>query len=291
MSLVGTLGRMAVGVMVAKGVGKMMSNRQSSGRTAGTPSGGLGGMLGGLLGGQGGAMGGGMGGLSGGAAGSRTGGMSGGLGGGSGGGPAGGLGSLLGGGSGGLGSLGSMLGGRSGAAGAGAAGGLAGGLGGLLEKISGGDTSTRAAGSAPTGGSFGDLLNSSLAGESGDRPDAGQEEHAKLLIRAMVNAAKSDGHIDEDEQRRIVEHIGDEATAEDREFVLAEMRAPLDVDGFVKSVPRGAEREVYMMSLMGIDLDEEAEARYLDTLREGMGLSESDAEAIHEQLGVPSLRS
>ena len=285
MSLVGTLGRMAVGVMVAKGVGKMMSNRQASGRPMGGSGGGLGGMLGGLLGGQGAG--------AGGAA--RTGGA-GGLGG-----LAGGLGGMLGGAGGsrsggGLGDLGAMLGGRSpsGAGTAGAAGGgaLAGGLGGLLEKIGGGGAGAgAAAGTGPSGGSFGDLLNRSLAGESTGSVDRGQEEHAKLLIRAMVNAAKADGRIDEEEQRRIVDHIGEEATAEDREFVLNEMREPLDVDAFVKSVPRGAEREVYMMSLMAIDLDEESEARYLDTLRRGTGLSEADANAIHEQLGVPTLYS
>ena len=288
MSLVGTLGRMAVGVMVAKGVGKMMSNRQSRGVSTGASSGGLGGMLGGLLGGQGGR-------------GGRAGG----------GGLAGGLGGLLGGGSGsgsrgGLGDLGAMLGGRSPSSGSalgGAAGGgaLAGGLGGLLEKIGGGGgasgagtspgTSTGAAGTSPSGGSFGDLLNRSLAGEANDAVDPGQEEHAKLMIRAMINAAKSDGKIDETERERIVEHIGDDATAEDREFVLSEMRAPLDVDAFASSVPRGAEREVYMMSVMGIDLDEQAEARYLDALRKGMNLSEADANAIHEQLGVPALYS
>ena len=275
MSLVGTLGRMAVGVMVAKGVGKMMSNRQSRGAPTGAPSGGLGGMLGGLLGGQGGRAGSG-------------------LGGGPGGGLAGGLGGLLGGGSGprgGLGDLGAMLGGRSPSAGAGTAGGaLAGGLGGLLDKIGGG-SAPGAAPSNPSGGSFGDLLNRSLAGDSVEASDAGQEEHAKLLIRAMVNAAKSDGRIDDEERERLVEHLGDDATAEDREFVLAEMRAPLDVDGFVASVPRGAEREVYTMSVMAIDLDEQAEARYLDTLRKGMNLSEDDVDAIHRELGVPTLYS
>ncbi len=294
MSLVGTLGRMAVGVMVAKGVGKMMSNRQASGRTGDVPSGGLGGLLGGLLGGQSGA--------SGSASGAGLGGLAGGLGGllGGGGGASGGTAGSR---SGGLGQLGSLLGGRAPSGGqlgsAGAGGALAGGLGGLLEQISGGAAGgartgsggSGGTGSAPAGGSFGDLLNSSLAGETPTNPDAGQEEHAKLLIRAMVNAAKSDGRIDEDEQRRIVEHIGEDATVEDREFVLGEMRAPLDVDGFVKSVPRGAEREVYMMSLMGIDLDEQAEARYLDTLRKGMNLSEADADAIHRQLGVPTLYS
>ena len=102
MSLVRTLGRMAVGMLVAKGVGKMMG-----GGPGGTARGGGG--LGGLLGGRGGAATGSAGGL-------------------------GGLLESLGGAQGGAGSqggLGGLLGGLAGAAGA---GGLLGGLGGAVAK-------------------------------------------------------------------------------------------------------------------------------------------------------------
>ncbi|MFK7859514.1 MAG: DUF533 domain-containing protein [Granulosicoccus sp.] len=256
MSLVGTLGRIAVGVAMAKGVGKMMNAGRSGG------GGGLGGALGGALGGGG--AGGGLGGL---------------------------LGSVLGGGgaagsSGGLGGLGSLLGGGA------AGGGMGGGLGGLLESISGGGSAAGNAGNtAPSSGSLGHLLNGALQGNSIPEPEPAQEDMAKILIRAMVNAAKSDGEIDQTEQQKIVANLGDEVSDEERQFVISEMRSPLDAQGFINSIPQGAGPQVYMMSLLGIDLDSREEAQYLDTLRKGVSMSEEEANAIHQKLGVPTLYS
>ena len=260
MSLVGTLGRIAVGVMVAKGASKMMGGGNRGG-------GGIGGALGNALGGGRSSGGGGLGGL---------------------------LGSLTGGGSsssgGGLGGLGSLLGG--GAAAGGAAGGLTGGLGGLLEKVSGGGVPAgNTPPQAPASGSLGHLLNDSLQGQDIPQPNAAQEEQAQMLIKAMVNAAKCDGDIDRQEQEKIVGHLGDDISDEERQFVLDEMKAPLDVQGFINSVPQGAGPQVYMMSLLAIDLDTREEAQYLDTLRKGVGMSEQDADAIHQQVGVPTLYS
>ena len=256
MSLVGTLGRMAVGVMVAKGVGKMMGGGGSSG-------GGLGGALGGALGGgRRGGAGGGLGGLLGGLTGGGAGG------------------------GGGLGNLGALLGGK-----AGAAGGAAGGLGGLLESIGGGGSNRPDPTRQPDSGSLGGLLNRALQGDEVPQPDASQEALAKVMIQAMIGAAKCDGNIDEDERQKIVSHLGDDVSEEERQFVLAEMQAPLDTDGLVASVPRGSEAQVYMMSLMGIDLDSQEEARYLDSLRQKLGLEESAVNDIHQKLGVPTLYS
>lgn len=279
MSLVGTLGRIAIGVAMAKGVGKMMGGRSSGG-------GGLGGMLGSALGG---GSGGGLGGMLGNAMGGSSGGA-----GGAGGGLGGLLGSVLGGGAsggnsgGGLGQLGSLLGGGGGAA----AGGMAGGLGGLLESISGGGSATGNAGEqAPSSGSLGHLLNGALQGNSIPEPEPAQEEQARILIRAMVNAAKSDGQIDQTEQQKIVDNLGDEVSDEERQFVISEMNAPFDAAGFISSIPEGAGPQVYMMSLLGIDLDTQAEAQYLDSLRKGVDMSEAEANAIHQKLGVPTLYS
>jgi len=252
MSLVGTLGKVALGIVVAKGVGKVMSG--------GAGGGGLGG-LGSLLGGQGGS--GGLGSLLGGAQGNQQAGQQGGgLLGGAGGGAAGGLGGLLG----------------------GATQGGAGGLGGLLDSLGGG------AGAAAAGGGLGGLLNGTLTGQQqAEAPSQQQEETAKILIQAMVNAAKSDGQIDESEQQKIVANLGEEVSEEERNFVLSEMQSPLDIDGFIQSVPRGAEQQVYLMSLMAIDLDSQAEAQYLDKLREGFGMTQEASNAIHAQVGVPPL--
>lgn len=267
MSLVGTLGKVALGIVVAKGVGKMMS-----GGAGGAGAGGLGG----LLGGQGGA--GGLGSLLGG---QQQGGAQQGQAGGQGGGQAGGLGGLLGGAGGGAaGGLGGLLGGAQ------PQGGGAGGLGGLLDSLGG-------AGGAAAGGAaggLGGLLNSALNGQQlQEQPTQQQEETAKILIQAMVNAAKSDGQIDEQEQQKIVANLGEEVSEEERQFVLSEMQSPLDVDGFIRNIPRGAEQQVYLMSLMAIDLDSQAEAQYLDKLREGIGMSQEACNAIHQQVGVPTL--
>ncbi len=257
MSLVGTLGKIAVGVAMAKGVGKMMGGRSTGG-------GGLGGMLGGALGGGSGASGG-LGGLLGSALGGSGGAAGGGLGG-----------------------LGSLLGGGGGAAG----GGMAGGLGGLLESMAGGNApSANAGAAAPSSGSLGHLLNDSLQGNSIPEPAPAQEDQARILIQAMVNAAKSDGEIDQTEQQKIVANLGDEVSDEERQFVISEMSAPLDAEAFIRSIPAGAGPQVYMMSLLGIDLDSREEAQYLDNLRKGVGMSEQDANAIHQKLGVPALYS
>ena len=256
MSLVGTLGRIAVGVALAKGVGKMVSNARGGGAGAGA-GGGLGGLLGGVLGGGSGA-----------AAGQS---------------PSAG---------GGLGDLGALLGGKSGGA-----GGMTGGLGGLLESMAGGAGASAGTGNtmndvqAPVGGSLGDLLNSALQGNKIPEPEPAQEDQARIFIRAMVNAAKSDGQIDQEEQQKIVANLGDEVSDEERQFVISEMQSPLDTAGFLKSIPRGAEMQVYMMSLLGINLDSREEAQYLDTLRKGIGMSEEQCNAIHQKLGVPTIYS
>ena len=111
------------------------------------------------------------------------------------------------------------------------------------------------------------------------------------LIQAMVNAAKSDGEIDAEEQQKIVSNLGDEVSDEERQFVISEMQTPLDADAFIRSIPRGAEMQVYMMSLLGINLDSQKEAVYLDSLRKGIGMSEQQCNAIHEKLGVPTIYS
>ncbi len=273
MNLLGTLARVAVGAIVARGVGKMMSRQTSSSSGSG---GGLGDLLGGMLGGSGqqssqsgssaqpSQSGGGLGGL---------GGLLGGLAGGAqqGGG---GLGDLL----------GSVLSGRApGAAqqpgGATPQSGGMGGLGGLLDSLDG---------DQQRGSGLGGLLNQTLSGQTAPEPTPDQNNQAEILLRAMINAAKSDGQIDNEEKQKILEHLGD-VTQEEIEFVRNEMAQPLNVDQFVASVPARLQQQVYVMSLLGIRLDSQVEAQYLDRLAKGMGLSPQLVNQIHAKVGLPKL--
>ena len=111
-------------------------------------------------------------------------------------------------------------------------------------------------------------------------------DHAAVLIRAMVNAAKCDGRIDEDEQRKITSKLGD-TSSEGHQFLLAEFARPLDVDAFAAEVPIGMEEQVYIASLTAIDLDKPAEVDYLRHLARALRLGRSQCEEIHLRLGAP----
>ena len=283
MSLMGTLAKVAIGVAVAKGVGGMMkgaSAGQAQSRTGSSGNGGLFGgthspganqsrsgledMMGDILGG-------------GSSANSRqTGGQAGGLGG---------ILEQLSGGATGTGSgggLGDLLGGLTNAA---QGGGAAGGLGGLLGGLVGG---------APQqdNGSFGDVLNQSIQrrGEPEAKPSQNQEVMAGLMLSAMIQAAKSDGEVDEQERQKLLENLGD-VSPEERAFVQNELNRPIDVAHLANHVPSGMEQQVYLMSVMAINLDNKKEAQYLHDLATAMKIGKTEVNAIHDHLGVPKLYS
>ncbi len=174
--------------------------------------------------------------------------------------------------------LGTLLGGNSqNSSGLGGSGGLGGLLGGALAK-------------------YAQAQNADVPNPAPDRCDhlpAGVDQkeamdHATILIKAMINAAKSDGSIDREEQERIIAKLGDITQAE-ADFVRAEFNAPLDVNAFINSVPRGMEEQVYAVSLTAIDLDTNKEAKYLQQLAQGFRIQSEVANQIHEELGAPKI--
>ena len=164
---------------------------------------------------------------------------------------------------------------------------LGGLLGGLISAASGG----AAARAQPKGG-FGDMLNQAIArqDEPEHAPTARQEAAAGLMLRAMIQAAKSDGRIDRDEEEKLLGRLGT-VSDEERTFVQEELARRVDVRGLARAVPRGMEQQLYAMSVMGIDLDSQAEAQYLHDLAQEMGLQPRVINHIHDQLGVPPLYS
>ncbi|WP_310618575.1 tellurite resistance TerB family protein [Flexibacterium corallicola] len=106
---------------------------------------------------------------------------------------------------------------------------------------------------------------------------ANSEEHLSMsLITAMIQAAKADGHIDAQEQKRIFDRI-DEANLgmEAKAFIMDEMRAPLDIDRVVQSAttPELA-AELYTVSRMTIEPNDPAEKAYLMMLAARLNLEE-----------------
>ena len=60
-----------------------------------------------------------------------------------------------------------------------------------------------------------------------------------ILLKAMVNAAKSDGKVDELEQKRIMEFMGD-MTGMQKLFISQELKMPLNVKAFLEEIPADA---------------------------------------------------
>ena len=113
--------------------------------------------------------------------------------------------------------------------------------------------------------------------------EAAQQSLARNLLRAMIAAAKADGHIDATEQANIFAQMDQlNLTADEKAFVIGELRRPLDIDavaGGVKSPEEAA--EVYAASLLAIDLDNAAERGYLGMLAARLNLDEKLVAHLH----------
>jgi len=196
--------------------------------------------------------------------------------------------------------------GGGGALGAGGIGGLLGNLFGEAEKIAGGKRNLavgglgalagsllgggrRSAGGAVGGGALallGAIAFQALKNRGGQaptvplglvEPQSKEEEdeleaRAELILRTMMNAAKADNRVDDEEIQRIlgkVQEFGMDDEA--RQFLLKELRKPMETEALVQSA-RGQEdlaAELYSASLLAIEVDTPAEKRYLNQLASG----------------------
>ncbi|WP_236198389.1 tellurite resistance TerB family protein [Pseudomonas pseudonitroreducens] len=213
--------------------------------------------------------------------------------------PLGGLGGLLGGllGGGGGGGLGSILGG-AGAGGSG--GGGLGGLGGVLGSMLGGGAST---GGTPQGRSTRGGVNYAMLASLGmmayqayqnwqrqqsanpsqqqslttvdqlDGPEA--EAHSHAILQAMLAAAKADGRIDEREQAAIQAELQRHAGEPQLQaWIDAEMRKPLDAADVARAAQGdpAVAAEMYLVSVMLVDDQQDTERTYLDELAYNLNL-------------------
>ncbi len=119
---------------------------------------------------------------------------------------------------------------------------------------------------------------------------ADEQDRARALLIAMITAAKADGHIDADEQRRIFGEMDRHALdADDKAFLMDALRAPVDVEA-VARLARSPEQasELYTASLMAISVDTAQERAYLDHLARRLGLDPGLARHIEATLAAAS---
>ena len=117
-----------------------------------------------------------------------------------------------------------------------------------------------------------------------------ERARAMLLVRAMIAAAKADGEVDPEERARIVARLRTAGAEGDAQrFVEEELAKPVDlyaITAEIRDVATAA--EVYAVSLAAIQVDTEAERKYLDKLALRLGLDRAAVDGIHKRLALPT---
>lgn len=94
------------------------------------------------------------------------------------------------------------------------------------------------------------------------------EEHSRGILKALVAAAKSDGHVDDQERKMIEAELGQ--MTEDGElqrWLEAELNKPLDpVDVAASATTPEMASEMYLASVLMVDEEQYMERAYLDEL-------------------------
>ncbi|QNQ20762.1 tellurite resistance TerB family protein [Kosakonia sp. SMBL-WEM22] len=124
-----------------------------------------------------------------------------------------------------------------------------------------------------------------------DEPQFGQQQspldvRTERLIVALVFAAKSDGHIDEQEQAAIEAQLREAGIeTQGRELVAKALEQPLDPAWLAQGVKNEEEAlELYFLSCAVIDIDHFMERSYLNALGDALKVPQDVREGIEQDL-------
>ncbi|NLI80791.1 MAG: tellurite resistance TerB family protein [Deltaproteobacteria bacterium] len=115
------------------------------------------------------------------------------------------------------------------------------------------------------------------------------EEHAELILKAMINAAKADGQIDQGEVQRIIGKLQEDGIDQnEQQFIIMEMQKPMQTERLIAAARgrREVAAEIYAASLLAIEVDTPAEKEYLNQLEAGLGLTSEVTQQIRGFTGV-----
>lgn len=101
------------------------------------------------------------------------------------------------------------------------------------------------------------------------------EDHSRAVLKALIAAAKSDGHIDARERGLIEEQLGRMAgDASLRAWIDAEVARPLDPAEVASAASGSMEiaSEMYLVSMLAVDTESFMERAYLDALATQLNL-------------------
>ncbi|MEA3302259.1 MAG: tellurite resistance TerB family protein [Pseudomonadota bacterium] len=115
------------------------------------------------------------------------------------------------------------------------------------------------------------------------------ENDAETIVKAMINAAKADGKIDNAEIQKIVGKLDDDGLSQqEKDFFISEANKPLNINGVIASAGNKPEMaaQIYAASLLAIEVDTAAEQRYMQQLASGLRLHPRVTAHIERTLGM-----
>jgi len=115
---------------------------------------------------------------------------------------------------------------------------------------------------------------------------------AERLVTALVFAAKSDGHIDDQERAAIEQNIHQSGYGQDAEQLIQKaMNRPLDPQWLAADVKNEEEAlELYFLSCAAIDVDHFMERSYLSALGDALKIPQDVRDGIQQDLEAEKAR-
>ena len=112
------------------------------------------------------------------------------------------------------------------------------------------------------------------------------DEYQLTLIKAMIAAAKADGHIDSDEQRTIFDAVESMSLpAEQKGLIFDLLNQPISAMDIAAGLSNDEQKtEVYMVSCMVGNIDHPAERQHLDDLAMVLNLPDDLKQSIEAQV-------
>ena len=107
-----------------------------------------------------------------------------------------------------------------------------------------------------------------------------------ILIKGMIAAAKSDGHIDSIEQNKILSEIEKmNLPADQKALIFDSLLKPIDLNELTKNIHSMEQAtEFYLASYIMIEPNKAEELKYLESLRNMLKLPPELINQIHEQI-------
>jgi len=118
------------------------------------------------------------------------------------------------------------------------------------------------------------------------------EQSSELVLRAMINAAKADGQVDQNELNRIMGKFNESGVDEEgQNYVKNQLRQSMETKQLIAEARGKPElaAQLYAASLLAIEVDTRAEKDYLNQLAAGLGLTPQVTGNIQQLVGLQSV--